>query len=396
MMLRVAATLLLFIRYVSAQEPFTCKVNVTQGQPWTVNTTQFNYIELGVQAAGNFPARLPWSVGIGADLQAIGPTDGWGISDASSEVIQGNVTDYWNVLTSGQPVNLGTIVGSYQASTDFQEILVQGQACSAGSIQTVSPAGKTEAALQPVSISGTQLIGVDGKPLSLKGLNYFGFETAGGSMVDGLWGSSDSMVLDFATIVQRQALLGFNAVRLPFSFKNLFGGSPQSYTQSCNVDTLDSIVKATTDPSINADISKAPLLPNPAPQTPGVCNSYLPNTSVLDRFLWVVRFYASNGMYVIIDNHSNLDSTVVENPTLWAQQWGMLAKRIAADPVASAYVMIDPLNEGDSQGIRWEANGGRPGLGDLYISAMDTIYSVNPQAVVLLEGSGQAGEAICW
>ena len=62
-------------------------------------------------------------------------------------------------------------------------------------------------------------------------------------MVNGLWGSSDSMVLDFATIVQRQALLGFNAVRLPFSFKNLFGGSLQSFTQSCNVDTQDSIVK---------------------------------------------------------------------------------------------------------------------------------------------------------
>lgn len=395
-MQRLTIALLFLIGCAAAQEPFACKVNVTQGQPWTVNTTQFNYIELGVQPAGQFPARLPWSIGIGADIQAIGPTDGWDISDASSEVIQGNVTEYWNVLTSDQPVNLGTIVGAYQASTDIQEILVQGQACSAGSIQTVSPVGKTEAALQPVSVSGTQLIGVDGKPLSLKGLNYFGFETAGGSMVDGLWGSSDSMVLDFATIVQRQALLGFNAVRLPFSFKNLFGGSLQSFTQYCNVDTQDSIVKATTDPSVNADIRKAPLLPNPAPQTPGVCNSYLPNTSVLDRFLWVVRFYASNGIYVIVDNHSNLDSTVVENPTLWAQQWGMLAKMIAADPVASAYTAIDLLNEGDSQGIRWEASGGRPGLGDLYISAMDTIYSVNPQAVVLLEGAGQIGEAICW
>ena len=395
-MQRLTIALLFLIGCAAAQEPFACKVNVTQGQPWTVNTTQFNYIELGVQPAGQFPARLPWSIGIGADIQAIGPTDGWDISDASSEVIQGNVTEYWNVLTSDQPVNLGTIVGAYQASTDIQEILVQGQACSAGRIQTVSPVGKTEAALQPVSVSGTQLIGVDGKPLSLKGLNYFGFETAGGSMVDGLWGSSDSMVLDFATIVQRQALLGFNAVRLPFSFKNLFGGSLQSFTQYCNVDTQDSIVKATTDPSVNADISKAPLLPNPAPQTPGVCNSYLPNTSVLDRFLWVVRFYASNGIYVIVDNHSNLDSTVVENPTLWAQQWGMLAKMIAADPVASAYTVLDTLNEPDSQGIRWEASGGRPGLGDLYISAMDTIYSVNPQAVFLLEGTGQSGEAICW
>ena len=391
-----ATALWLFIGYASAQQPFTCTVNVTQGEPWTVNTTQFNYVELGVQPAGHFPARLPWSIGIGAAVEAIGPTDGWTISDASSEIIQGNVTDYWSVLTSGQPVNLGTIVGSYQASADVQEILVQGQSCSAGSIKTVSPVGKTEAALQPVSVSGTQLIGVDGKPLSLKGFNYFGFETAGGSMVDGLWESSDSMVLDFATIVRRQALLGFNAVRLPFSFKNLFGGSPKSYTQSCNVNTLDSIIKATTDPGVNADNSKAPTLPNPAPQTPGVCNSYLPNTSVLDRFLWVVHFYASNGFYVIIDDHSNLDTTVIDNPTLWAQQWGRLAKMIAADPVASAFTVSDPLNEPDSQGIRWEANGGRPGLGDLYISAMDAIYSVNPQAVFLLEGTAQDGEAICW
>lgn len=36
---------------------------------------------------------------------------------------------------------------------------------------------------------------------------------------DGLWAGSTSLTLDFANIVLRIKALGFNAVRLPFSFK---------------------------------------------------------------------------------------------------------------------------------------------------------------------------------
>ena len=38
-------------------------------------------------------------------------------------------------------------------------------------------------------------------------------------MVGGLWAGDTSLTQDFATVVWRLKLLGFNAVRLPFSFQ---------------------------------------------------------------------------------------------------------------------------------------------------------------------------------
>ena len=56
----------------------------------------------------------------------------------------------------------------------------------------------------------------------LQGLNWFGFETSA-TMVAGLWAGSSSLTQDFKTVVWRMRLLGFNAVRLPFSFEVCLG-----------------------------------------------------------------------------------------------------------------------------------------------------------------------------
>lgn len=45
-----------------------------------------------------------------------------------------------------------------------------------------------------------------------------------------------SQVADFKTIVFRQQLLGFNAVRLPMTFSDL-NLAPKSWTKSCTDDT---------------------------------------------------------------------------------------------------------------------------------------------------------------
>ncbi|KAK9864606.1 hypothetical protein WJX84_004135 [Apatococcus fuscideae] len=50
-------------------------------------------------------------------------------------------------------------------------------------------------------------------------VNYFGFDGSE-TMFDGLWGGAgyDSLALDWATVIYRIQLLGFNAIRIPFSF----------------------------------------------------------------------------------------------------------------------------------------------------------------------------------
>lgn len=46
--------------------------------------------------------------------------------------------------------------------------------------------GTPVVAVQPVSVSGTKLIGVDGNELQIRGLNWFGFED-GNTAPDGIW-----------------------------------------------------------------------------------------------------------------------------------------------------------------------------------------------------------------
>ena len=46
-------------------------------------------------------------------------------------------------------------------------------------------------------------------------------------MLEGMWVNGDAMQRDLATILQRIRLLGFNAVRLPFSFQNIFSLAPK-------------------------------------------------------------------------------------------------------------------------------------------------------------------------
>ena len=64
----------------------------------------------------------------------------------------------------------------------------------------------------------------NGAHVELKGCNWFGFNVDDGTgMLTGMWGHNNSgknaLSMDFKTIVLRMKLLGFNTVRLPFSFQ---------------------------------------------------------------------------------------------------------------------------------------------------------------------------------
>ena len=44
--------------------------------------------------------------------------------------------------------------------------------------------------------------------------------------VDGLFNPSTALSYDFATVIYRWQLLGYNSIRLPFSMQNLYSASP--------------------------------------------------------------------------------------------------------------------------------------------------------------------------
>src|SRR5687768_13330852 len=81
-----------------------------------------------------------------------------------------------------------------------------------------------------LTTTGNQILDTNNNPIELKGINWFGFNN-GSTMTDGLWAGPDGLSLDFATVVYRMQLLGFNAIRLPFSFKDLYNLTPRDYRQ---------------------------------------------------------------------------------------------------------------------------------------------------------------------
>jgi len=218
------------------------------------------------------------------------------------------------------------------------------------------------------------------------------------------------MAKDFPTVVWRLKLLGFNAVRLPFSFEDLWNLPPKPLAGACAGVTPEAVVASTTAPpgAPAAGFTTAPPLssaPGPglaslaATGMGGACNAGLPGPpagTTLDRFLWTVGYFTANGFYVMLDNQFNLDQTALRNPSLWVARWKELGARLAADqPASLGKVLVDLLNEPDAWGLAWEARGGKPGMTGLYLAAMDALDGIYPFLYVI-EGCGQAGLAKNW
>ncbi len=246
-----------------------------------------------------------------------------------------------------------------------------------------------------MTTNGDQILNSNGQPIELHGVNWFGFNN-GQTMVDGLWSGSGAIAGDFATVVYRMQLLGFNAVRLPFSFKDIYNLSPVGFAGPCQIPTTSQIQASVTNPLIAVVGKTIPAMIAPPPRIEGQCDNYFPNDTTLNRFLWTVNFFAKNGFYVLIDNHLREDQTVLENKAKWVQQWTDLVTKISQDPISKKMLMIDILNEPDEYGIQWEASSSRPGLQELYTLVMDAVYPINPEALFFIEGTGQGNIGANW
>ena len=77
---------------------------------------------------------------------------------------------------------------------------------------------REEASTQPVKAVNGQLYGTDGLPLTIKGINWFGFETSS-TVMQGLWQGPTALTQDYQYVAYRIKLMGFNTIRLPFSFQ---------------------------------------------------------------------------------------------------------------------------------------------------------------------------------
>jgi hypothetical protein len=114
-------------------------------------------------------------------------------------------------------------------------------------------------------------------------------------------------------VAWRIKLLGFNTIRLPFSFKE-FGMAPRDpkYTTCSSAAVSEEAMAASvTPPGVKLPAGALPpRLRVPAGPSSGVCNDYIPMESVRTRFLWACKWLAANGFYVVIDDHMAYDTLV--------------------------------------------------------------------------------------
>lgn len=233
-----------------------------------------------------------------------------------------------------------------------------------------------------------QIVDSSGNAVKLKGINWFGFNN--GDMLNGMW-NYDSLSGDFAVTVQRLKGLGFNSVRLPFSFVNLNGAIQSNYTHNITPATIVAIQANLTNPSYSTGGKVFPVLSYNPVQTSS--NILIPNDTVLHRFTWVIDFFARNGFYVLIDDHTEDPTIGSSGVTAWANNWKSLATTITSNMQASSSgrVMYDLLNEPDARGYNWTQ------MGPAYLAAMDAINSVTQgQNLFFIEGSGQSGINANW
>ena len=182
---------------------------------------------------------------------------------------------------------------------------------------TTSAATATSTTLTGLSTVNASILGVDGLAVDLVGVSWRGFDD-GNTMFAGLLDSGSSFSQDFQVQVQRILALGFNMVKIPFSFNDLSMLQPQSFLLNCTLPTDAQVQSATTNPNVTVPPARSvPVLPTAAATViNGTCNSYLPNDSVLNRFLYVVDFLASNNLYVMLSNNVTADNTVAVNPAM--------------------------------------------------------------------------------
>ena len=93
----------------------------------------------------------------------------------------------------------------------------------------------------------------------------------------------------------------YSGIRLPFSFSNLYATKKPRVVldSSCKVPSWADLAGSVVDPNLGLNLTDKPFpRPNAWPSSYTSCNQYLPNDTVLNRFIWVVKYLCENGFYV--------------------------------------------------------------------------------------------------
>lgn len=75
-----------------------------------------------------------------------------------------------------------------------------------------------------------------------------------------------------------------------------------------------------------------------------MCSDYLDVGTTFNRLVYVVKLLTHNGIYVLLDNQFNLDTTVLDDQSRWLSNWLTLLRAVAQDSISASMLMVDVLN----------------------------------------------------
>lgn len=198
----------------------------------------------------------------------------------------------------------------------------------------------------PLSTRGSQIVDATGRPVLLRGVNWFGLET-GNHAPDGLW------VRDYKDMLAQIKSLGYNTIRLPYSVQSLRSDKVSGINYSLGS---------------NKDLEgKTPL-------------------EVMDA---VIQEAERQGILILLDSHRLNDQRIPElwygdnfTEADWIDTWKMLATRYKDRAnVIGADLKNEPHGRAswgtNDQATDWRLAAERSG---------NAILSINPNWLIVVEG----------
>ena len=278
---------------------------------------------------------------------------------------------------------------------------------------------------------GNQIVDQNGNNVRLTGVNWSGFETPIG-IVSGLYQSpSATSSPDFRDYLEKMKSLGFNCVRIPWSYANMICDLPAAADEKCNPNGVctdsncytcpecsdksfiaGAYYNASNSVSQNADsvnqLTTSPFYGKPL-------NEPLFNTS-LSRvaYAWqaksplecmdeVIKYAGSIGLKVILDNHCIVSGAFASQPLWytssvtqqqWIDEWVVIASHYALDTYDPHHAVIacdlfnepkmDPRTAG---GSAWTTATGPQAWNHAAEACGKAILAANPRLLIMVEGT---------
>ncbi len=283
-----------------------------------------------------------------------------------------------------------------------------------------------------LTVSGNQIVDQNGNNVRLTGVNWSGFETPIG-IVDGLYnGPSPTFSPDFRDYLDKMKSLGFNCVRLPWSYANMICTKPAAADEKCNpngvcTSTAQSpcynYYDSTSSPYCpecrdssyiqGADNQSNELTTSPfygtklnAPlfhQVNGVWEAKSP-IECMDE---VIKYAGSIGLKVILDNHCIVSGEFATQPLWytssvsqqqWIDQWVVIATRYASETYDPYHAVIacDLFNEPKMKpwegGSAWTIATGSQAWNHAAEACGKAILAVNSRLLIMVEGTQWAND----